>query len=307
MLLAEALSSSKLGQLVRQGLQIQGARLTGNYPLAIETYRQLLGDLETAFGKGDPKLLLAQGDFAGLLWEAGYYGEAFELIEPVLETGRRIAPRHPRLHDALGHLASELVQAGRYSEAERHLRDALAMKTEPLERDLELWQGLAIVLLETDRVPEAQEVLDRARQLRIEDPALSAWFTYLDSLACRARDPTRSRDLMDQAYRAIEGLSPVSLGTVGLTRAATIFAELEQWEKALEFRQQALRLEERKRPAQHPKIADQLHALGHLRMKLNQWDQARQDLVLALEIRRNRLPEADRRIQDSQSLLQQIP
>jgi Flp pilus assembly protein TadD len=60
--------------------------------------------------------------------------------------------------DVLGALGTANLQLGRLGQAEKQLRDAIELD----EDYFEAWNNLGVVLLETDRTPEAVQILRKA-------------------------------------------------------------------------------------------------------------------------------------------------
>jgi tetratricopeptide (TPR) repeat protein len=255
----------------------------------------------------DPRLLLAQGDFASLLFDAGKYEEALERILPVLDAGRKLAPKHPRLRDALHQVGYELMLSCRFSEAEKLLREALDIGFDSPHKEQEALQALASILVATRKPKEALEVSQRSLSLQLTQPPAIAWRSYVH---CRvlelAGGSEKAKASLKDSVSRYQALAPDSLSALDLGRMAIVLSHAQEPMAAIEARRLALEREESTRPALHPRIADQLCGLGAEYLQTGQVELAKPLLEKTLAIRSARLPQDDPRIEESRRLLSRL-
>ncbi|MFO0922852.1 MAG: tetratricopeptide repeat protein [Pirellulales bacterium] len=304
LVLANTLTSSQAGQLVRDAIELQLARSQKNFDKAIAKYRSILASMETLLNPQDPRLLLAKGDLASLLWDAGHYEEAFVLIMPALEAGRKIAPKHPKLGRALVHVAKELMLCCRFEEAESLFREALTIPSASINDEAELIQGFASLLLATDRKDEARSVLDGFSAKDRLDIVPQIWLRYLRLLSL-----PEAEEIGNTKAKLLESLEQVTLTHLGSqwqSRMAIVLHHLDRKKESLHGHLAALQSEEAIRPPMHPRIADHLMALAIGHREQGEDSKALEYAKRSYEIRKASLPTEDPRIVQSRALCETL-
>lgn len=305
--IVQGLDESKVSELLRDAIAIQLARSTKDFDQAETLYRKALAELDRVLAAEDPRLLLAKGDFASLLFEMGKFEEAMRVIAPVLEAARKIAPRHPQFRTALVHVGTELMYATRFAEAEKMLREALQIGFDKPEQECEALQALVSVLIGSQQREEALAISNRMMELDLSNPVSLAWRAYVYGKALEVNEKySAAEGSLAQSVQSADQCDPAALGPIGLTRLAIVYNQAQLVEKSLQMRLLAWKLEEANHPPQHPKIADQLVAIGALYLNRSKPDEAAPFLKRALEIRQARLPAGDPRIAECQRLLTRL-
>lgn len=304
LVLANTLTSSQAGQLVRDAIELQLARSQKDFEKAIAKYRSILASMETLLNPQDPRLLLAKGDLASLLWDAGHYEEAFQLIMPALEAGRKIAPKHPKLRRALVHVAQELLLCCRFEESESLFREALPIPSASLSDDAELIQGLVSLLLATGRKDEAKNVLDNFSAKDKLDIVPQIWLGYLRLLSLRDADEIEKTK--EKLLESLEQVTVTHLRSHWQSRMAIVWHRLGRNKESLYGHLAALQSEESLRPPMHPRIADHLMALAVVYEEQGEDFKALEYVKRSYEIRKTSLPTVDPRTAQSRELIEKL-
>lgn len=195
-------------------------------PAAVASIGQRWPEIAVATASGDARLLRRSGL---ALWSFG----ALEGAAVVLGLAARSAPRNPSLLTDLG---SVLIALGRNSEAVRILHASLALDSEQVQaritlanahRELgaadkaedsyraalmlnpgavEALVGLGLLLAEQHRLTEAADLLVRANQLGVEDPAMLA---CLGQVSYQLGEFSRARVALRRAAEELHQFRPI--------------------------------------------------------------------------------------------------
>ncbi len=247
--------------------------------------------------------LLVKGAYAGTLLDLGDYREALKIIEPVLKTGKLLAPKHPQLMIAGRQFAYELLLAERYDDAEkwyRHvLTDTRASHWEVNEHSLKFVE----VLLVTGQYQEAAAIIEGINFEPL-DSAHDIWIQFSLARIYQARgEVNQSQFHLNQARKTLALLEADRRSADNnrlFARVATALGDLKGAELYL---RNALKFAEQQELPGHPRIAEYLFDLGQYLVAQQRFDEARPLLQRASKIRETRLPENDRRIGKTRKLL----
>lgn len=264
---------------------------SGDYHSAQETLESVLREREADAGLAGDRLTDRIRLFlADLLHSRGYYRQAESLVLDSLDTGH-----HPAwAHRMLGMI---LRDAGRFAEAEQHLRAAIALDRDRLgngHADVAIGlEHYGQLLLHTGRVEAACDSLDEAHGIRLDlvGPGWDGliWTRHWLGLCALARgDPERARDLLETTVgHYLQSFSESShllafarsdLGWVALARG--------DWQAAARLFHDAVDGLSAVQPGDHPRIAEPLLGLAATAMVEGDLLTARGHATRALSIRR---------------------
>ncbi len=297
----ELMGKETAGKVLVEVLKVQIARKFNDYAVANAGYRELLVLLAPHFDNEHPVIALIKGDFASCLWEAGEYIEAEAAAAEALRVGRRFAPHHPQMLRALKQVAFEMLYAGRWIEAEKLYREALAIPGQSDHSRAEITHGLIWSCLLVGKRPDALAFSEQTLALgKGSSLGFSAWIRH-----CHARmltqdgRPDEAANFDAEALRLAREVDMSKQTSISLDRFAVIFNKNGDFVTGEKLLRQALQQEEKARPADHPRVADRLHALGGFLLGRNRPVEAAPLLRRALAIREKRLPADDQRLADS--------
>jgi len=290
------------------GLRLLIARRTNDPDAARRAYVQLIDLARRELAGNHPLLALLLGDYADFLYRQGDYRTAEPAIREALEIGRRLAPRHPRVRDALQRLCYETLMAGRYEDAAEEAREALACGfTNPIA-ETQTQFDLACALMALDRLEEARQWSERVMARHAEtSPVTRAWYGYVHArLLGRLGDETAAAAQDKANLTLLEQVDAENQPPIWQLRLATIEAHAGRLGRAEQLARAAWKREEETRPADHPRIAEKLVAVARYCDRQQRSAEAIPLLERALAIQSTRLPEDDRRPADTRRLLEDI-
>ncbi|MEQ8765272.1 MAG: CHAT domain-containing tetratricopeptide repeat protein [Planctomycetota bacterium] len=235
----------------------------GRHDEAIQTYERLLSTLESQPAPNHPAIATVQANLARLLGYQARYGEAETLLRSSLQTFiRLVGPDHPNLAHVTTSLAGTLLDQERAGEAETLYRRALAIyeKHPAASRELaRVHNDLGSALRAQGRLDLARDEHRRAlevsrRHFGDEHPNTVAALQNLASVAAQLGQP-------GEAAESLRALLPILERTVGpdhpnvavaQKNLADALLETGDVEAARAFAEDALSIEAKKLPEEHP-------------------------------------------------------
>ncbi len=179
------------------------------------------------------------------------------------ETCRRVLALDGEHDEALFMMSLVALAGGARSDAENHLRQALALREHPAYAD-----KLGMLLQQTGRVEEAESWLRRALALAPDDVSMMC------NLANLLKDTGRVTEA-EALYRRIIELDPS--GTPGLNNLGILLWKQGRLAEAADCLQRTLALD--------PALADAHSNLGIVQKELAQYDEAESSYRRALELK----------------------
>lgn len=281
--------------------QIQQHRSDKEWEIAIARYRKLLEHIESQVGRQENLYLLASGDFAGLLLDAGRYAEAEPLIQQMRESTELFSADHPQRLAVMLRYGEELVLARRFAEAFNWLEqiqtvlDPSSTSFDSLEYSRQ--SAMTECLWELKRFPEArvysQTLLDN--QTEICDQR-HAWHLFLHGRILDAMNDQQAETFLQQSLDTIKKLQAdrgFTNDLLGRSRIGEILLYLDRPDQAASHLETALDLARQEYPEQHPRLARQLELLAKVTPDREQAQQLRDR---AQAILRSSLPAIDTRL-----------
>ena len=190
-------------------------------------------------------------------------------------------------------VASALKRMARWREAEEHLRLA---KRESEEDETSphystVLNNLALVLLDTSRLAEAESLLRRAVEIEEQSHGADGQnvAAYLSNLSMLLRATTRLSEAEPLMRRALD-MDEQSLGpdhpsvAVRLSNLALLLWDTHRFGEAEPLVRRALEIDEQSHGANHPSVAVRLNNLATLLQGMNRLGEAEPLLRRALEI-----------------------
>lgn len=299
------LGKETAGKALAMVATIQLAKKLGDRAAAKVGYDELLSLIVEALGEDHPVTSLVHGDYAGLLWEIGNYPAALESAQIAIRSGRRFAPNHPRLFQAINLVAFEMLMAGNWQESERLFREAYAIpgirEADRYETVHGLIWGCFLSGKRDDALTFADQTLAIAKSGSTEQ---MAWAHHCKARICSAMQRPDDEHAHDsEAIRLARGIDPARLSALYLDRLAAVFGRVGDGETSERFLRKAIEKEEASRPHDHPRIADKSHALGNFLLGKNRTEEAMPLLQRALTIREGKLPPDDPRTKETRRLI----
>lgn len=180
---------------------------------AVNLYRQTLEQRQRSFASDHPRVLAAMYSLAIPLRRLKRFDEAIELIKTALERGQKLDGGLPNEMKQLPEMLAEVYKdAGRLEEAELQMRLILesyhATYGKHHERSLLAQLSLGQLLLQRDKIDEAENVLRENLDLRMETQP-DNWQTFmsqgvLGGLQLKKKQYAEAEVLLKEAF---EGLS----------------------------------------------------------------------------------------------------
>lgn len=301
---AEMLEDPDVGKLALDAVHAQIAKSRGDFQTAVKLHCRTLALLERRLSKDNPVYLLALGDYAGTLFEIGDYKNAMAAIEPAVEAGRLIAPRHPQLIRTYRKLAYEMFRACRHEEAESWFSKAADAASKDESSDVETRMWRIENLIHAGRIDFASELLRRTDRDSLALP-MQVWHRMLDAELSRARgDEMHAAMSLDIAKQLSDQCDRNRESSTAIDRYADVYVEYGDLKEAERLLRLALSKERSRRPETHPRIAQRLHRLGQFLIEVERTEEAVPFFKGALEIRRTQLPASDVRIATSAEQLE---
>ncbi|MFT7639978.1 MAG: tetratricopeptide (TPR) repeat protein [Pirellulaceae bacterium] len=291
--IASILSGDDWGtQLALEYTQVIFHRQRNNYPAALTAYRAVRQRLERRLGSDHPIGILALGDYAGLLWDSGNFREAYPAIETAIEKGRRLAPNHPQLKRAIKRLAKESLRNGRVEVAHKYFTE-LSSKLNPNEFDFDIEHGLMWTTFARKEYGASLQYSERvlAHSVGYTPPPHLAWIYYSHARVLQANGKVEdAADFDAQAIGIVKSKPMDSDSSICLERVAIILAHNKDLDAAEQVMRNALEIDKKKHPADHPRVADRLSGLANILRKLERGDEAKKLQERADAIREKQLP-----------------
>jgi hypothetical protein len=202
----------------------------------------------------------------------------------------------------------ESMMAGRYEEASRLLREALACEFDDRERRTRAMYDAACAALALEKLDEAQEWSERVMLASGQSPAPErAWNGYLHARLLEKRGEREAARRQDQIdLELLEAIDWRALPSYWQHRLSTVAAHAGRYAEAEQMARAALQGEIESRPAEHPRIAEKLVAVARYCDRQQRPRDALPLLEQALAIQTQRLPTDDRRTLDTQRLLEDV-
>jgi tetratricopeptide (TPR) repeat protein len=268
----QAASSSSAAQHLHAGVQ---AVQSGHLDAAVAEFQKAT--------ELDPKLAPAFLDLGEVFMEKHDYATAVPPLKRALEINPNIEGGHRLLGYAL-------LAQGYAAEAIPHLEKAH-------DEDV-----VGIALLETDRLPEAVIVLQKALAKHPDDPDLLYYYgracgllskQAFDDLEARFPDSARAHEMMAQDYAALRDVPGAEREFLEALRLrpqtanlhlelGELYARAQQWDKAAEQFKMETELQ--------PGSAEAAYRLGESLMQLGKFHEARLSLVRSDELKHD-MPE----------------
>ncbi|MFO0902941.1 MAG: serine/threonine-protein kinase [Pirellulales bacterium] len=300
--------SERTAAAAQAGLRLLLARRAHDAPAARRAYQQLLDLARQELGGNHPLLGLLLGDYADFLYQEGDFRSAEPVIREAIEIGRRLAPRHPRVRDALAQFGYESMMAGRYEEAYRMLQDALACEFDDGERRNRAMYDAACAALALEKLDEAHAWSDRVMQAAVDSPAPErVWYGYLHARLLEKRGEREAAQRQDQANQELlNQIDWRDLPPYWQHRMSTIAAQAGRYAEAEEMARASLQGEIASRPADHPRVAEKLVAVARYCDRQQRPGEALPLLEQAYAIQTKQLPSDDRRTLDTRRLIEDL-
>ncbi len=294
--------------IVRQYVAYKFHASQKNYGPACTCYDSVIGQLRTAFPVKHPVIAFALGEFAGLLFDAGEYRRAYEVATEAIQIGNERCPTHEKLLDAKSKLATELVCAGRFEEATRMCEEVCRIQDKNGQFSERATMALFQCMMATDRFKEANALAARLWERGDKSsPHQKAWLAYQYARSLRHCGYDEQAVELDQvACEELKSLWVTSLNATWLEQMASILLDEGRVEEAEKFLRQAVQLERKARPPQHPKIADRISPLVEFLIKQDKNIEALELLNESIAIRKQKLPAGDKRIDSDESRLKRL-
>ena len=231
---------------------------------------------ERTLGAEDPRVV---GDRLGALgyfyFKRGNYAAAEAIYARQVETMEKYVADSFRFAFALNSLATIHRVQGRYAEAERGYKRALAIfdeKNRPglyYESLVDALEGLGGVFMAQGRLDEAEAVLKRGVQLgegRLDNKRYPTSLFNLALLQDAKGDTAQAEELLKRALAITEtlhGADDPELAPI-LDSLARGYAERDRHDEALVTVRRALAISEKARGPSHPDVARRLTTLGQI-------------------------------------------
>jgi len=284
-----------------------------NYHLGrMEEARQLqqsaLDTRLAVLGENDPHTIISMINLAEVLVQLGQWKEAETLLRRALDLAGASDNLNPRDRLAAQYnLARVLRKLNQFDDADRYFRDALVAAAALGERDpatLAVMNSYGGCLREQNRLPEAEQMLSRAVQLRSEvlGQDHAATLSSLSNLAW-VRNAMGKRDEALASYRAlyessIRALGPDDAKTLAFANNyAFCLMRAGQLEQAETIFRTVVQSAADAYPEKHINRALYAGNLGECLVKLGHCDEAEQHLLLAYRALAERLKPAKKPVQ----------
>lgn len=289
-------------EIVRDYSSMMRHRQASRFDEAIEDYERVLSGLTTHLHQHHPIVILAKGEFAGLLFDRGNYKEAFPVASELVDVTRRLAPRHPKRVDLLIKLAQELLWSSRIREAEQFYEEAEQISLEidaPFHHEIEmglLWTAYAQGNYE-EALRRSLICLPFAEKSMAEQ---QTWIYYAHALVLdKLGRSEEANSYFENSIKATERIRDTLRHPVWLERFGIVLMHHEKFGDAEMVFRRAIESELEQRPADHPRVADRKMFLASCLIQQERFREAVTVLDEALAIREKQLPEDDNRIKEA--------
>ncbi|MCR9160500.1 MAG: protein kinase domain-containing protein [Nannocystaceae bacterium] len=229
----------------------------------------------------------------GLLLVLGRYSEAVVAAQGLTDAlEAELGPRHPRVGDAKAQWAAALTHSGRFDEAVRIAREAVAIydaaSESPLHGSGWSLDVLGMALWRRGDDDEAKEAFERALSiLPKRDPSYGIVLDNLGTLRLRAGDASGAEQAHRAAVETLRATHGEDHHEVGLAHANLGEALYQQgrFDEAERAFVDGHRMLERALGPEHPDNASLLFGIGKCRMKRERFDDALAPLHRATVLR----------------------
>lgn len=211
---------------------------SGRLEDAVNLYRQTLEQRQKSFAPDHPRVLAAMYSLAIPLRGLSRFDEAIELIKAALELGQKLEGGLPNEMKQLPEMLAEVYkEAGRLEEAELQMRSILesyhAAHGKHHDKSLLSQLHLGQLLLQRDKIEEAEEVLRENLDLRMEVQP-DNWQTFmsqgvLGGLQLKKKQFAEAEVLLKEAYQGLSArttLIPPDKREIRLAQVKKWLAEL---------------------------------------------------------------------------------
>lgn len=211
---------------------------SGRLEDAVNLYRQTLEQRQKSFAPDHPRVLAAMYSLAIPLRGLSRFDEAIQLIKAALELGQKLEGGLPNEMKQLPEMLAEVYkEAGRLEEAELQMRSILesyhAAHGKHHDKSLLSQLHLGQLLLQRDKIEEAEEVLRENLDLRMEVQP-DNWQTFmsqgvLGGLQLKKKQFAEAEVLLKEAYQGLSArttLIPPDKREIRLAQVKKWLAEL---------------------------------------------------------------------------------
>lgn len=290
----------------RLGLNAYVLRKQKRLQEAIEKHRELTSFLREVLSESHQLFLLAMGDFASLLWEAGNYRDAQSVIEFTIQKAENVAPEHYLLRGAKLMLAKELHRGGENEKAIPLFEELLKGHEESKDAH-EIRHGLVWSYLSMDRTEEAKEMVEVMLQT-VEKRAQedSVWVQFTAARVYEKMGDESYQTADQWAIESIERRNDLPQSGFWSRRLAIICLHHGRLELAEKYIRNSIELETQRFHAGHPRVANSRMTLARVLAKQKQHESAREEVEKVLAIRQKNLPRKSKLIVECQAFLASI-
>ena len=316
-----AIDRSRLGSAnmeVASDLENLGALLSeyaGKTREADSVYREALAIRRRSLDDGHPLVLDVLGNLADNVSNMGRYAEAESLYRVVLDGRRRLYPdgNHPDIAYSMHSLANMFEATGRWAEAESIDVETLALRRRVLGPDhpmtMATLNNLAVVRYRMGRLESAEESFREA--LRLWRTSLGPTHAYtrraMNSLGAVLSEQGKyaeAETLLRDAIRANTSVADSTTdAALPLRNLGILLRRTRRLPEAESVLREALRIYRRELPADHPRVAEALTALGQTLTDRGRAPDAEPLLREAITIRAQKLGAQDLRTAESRAAL----
>ena len=238
-------------------------------------YLEAIGRLESAGAQNTQKMADAHAGLAELYFRMGRYEDAEPVLVLVLEERRRLlGPDDPAVADAIEELGLNKFDQGEFEDAERYLRESLALREtifgEQPHPDLsENLNNLALLLMESGRYDESEALYRNAMAMNQQlygdkHPSVATGLNNLGMLYRAQGELDKAAQTYREALamnRALFGEAHPSVAQV-LGNLAFISYEAGDLPAAIATNREALAIQEKVLGRNHPEVAATMSTLG---------------------------------------------
>lgn len=284
-------------QIAANYLEVLTLRDAKRFKQACEKYQVIVAEVSKRTGPDSLLSLLATGDFAGLLYDAGDLQQSEVLIKRVLERVPAAARNHPHVRHAQMRLANEFQHGVRAEEASQIYQRLAADHPSLDQYTEELLLGMIwtdYTLDRTERLLDYTAALFERKHRMAEQ---TAWYHYTRSrvLEKLGRRVEATKDHHEALRVARSSTHKLTTGS-WLARMAVIHASHDDHEQAEIRLRDAVRVESAKRFRAHPRVGRYLAGLGRALEKQGRYHESVELYEEVLKIWKKSLPATDERI-----------
>ena len=296
-------------RVVHQFSEMFKHRVKRDFVTAGIEYRKALKTLREKLPEDHPYYLLAQGDFAGVQWRAGYYDEAKSAIESAIEHAQKIAPDHPELMNARIHIGQELSRHQQVKEGVVYLESA--MKTYRKIHGTKkingiLWMELAERYIQLERFADAEKLCREIRPVVKWNTVPYAWLCHLESKAYSQSDPEKAKVAHKYAVSFARTQKRFPENGIWCERLSQIMREEGEVSLAVQYAQAAVEFDSARFTGDHPRVANRRIFLAECLRKSGNVYESKKEYAKALRIRKKFLDPENRLIHELSDLLKSL-